>query len=137
MGHQERMESSNFPFSIWRVDTTGQFWECDAAAVGRAAGAAEAHLLRLISEKQNKKEGNSNENVQTCLSGMSSKEALSVACQCIVEALKFSKDEGDDDSWKHMKGVVLELKKASEFAVSGWSGKDLFQNYVESRDKYR
>ena len=33
---------------IWRVDPTGQFWDCDAAAAGRGAGSAEAALLRMV-----------------------------------------------------------------------------------------
>jgi len=34
--------------NIWRIDPTGQFWKCNAAAVGRGAGNAEATFLRQV-----------------------------------------------------------------------------------------
>ena len=37
--------------NIWRIDPTGQFWSCDAAAVGRGAGVAESFLLKEIARR--------------------------------------------------------------------------------------
>ena len=42
--------------ALWRVDPTGQFWNCDAAAIGRGAGKAEAWLLRHIFESSSMKQ---------------------------------------------------------------------------------
>jgi len=39
------------PCKIWRIDPTGQFWSCDAAAVGRGAGVAESFLLKEIARR--------------------------------------------------------------------------------------
>ena len=36
---------------IWRVDPSGQFWSCDAAAVGRGAAVAEAYLMKEIARR--------------------------------------------------------------------------------------
>ena len=33
---------------IWRIDPTGQFWNCHAARVGRGSGLAERLLLKLV-----------------------------------------------------------------------------------------
>ena len=37
--------------NIWRIDPTGQFWSCDAAAVGKGAGVAESFLLKEIARR--------------------------------------------------------------------------------------
>lgn len=64
--------------SLWRVDPTGQFWKCNAAAIGRGAHAAEAHLQELVSARDGKDDFFSN---------LSSRQALSLACTCIEKAL--------------------------------------------------
>lgn len=33
---------------LWRVDPTGQFWDCEAAAIGRGAELAESWLMRHL-----------------------------------------------------------------------------------------
>jgi 20S proteasome alpha/beta subunit len=62
------------------VDPTGQFWKCNAAAIGRGAHAAEAHLQELVSART--EEANDD-----FFSNLSSRQALSLACACIEKAL--------------------------------------------------
>ena len=45
-------------YVIWRIDPSGQFWNCNAVAIGRGAGLAEAVLLRQVSSF--KKDSNQN-----------------------------------------------------------------------------
>ena len=66
---------------LWRVDPTGQFWKCDAAVIGRGAGAAEAHLMNLISARGH------GSDVSFFFTNLSSREALSTACECIGKVL--------------------------------------------------
>jgi 20S proteasome alpha/beta subunit len=66
--------------SLWRVDPTGQFWKCNAAAIGRGAHAAEAHLQELVSART--EEANDD-----FFSNLSCRQALSLACACIEKAL--------------------------------------------------
>ena len=44
--------------AIWRVEPTGQFWNCDVAAVGRGAGVAERIFLKRILNWKRKQDKN-------------------------------------------------------------------------------
>ena len=79
---------------LWRVDPTGQFYQCQAAIVGRRAHVAEADLVRELAKRINggdeseleKIEHDSNK-LQRCLSGLSSEDALKLATDCIRNTL--------------------------------------------------
>eukprot|EP00591_Stephanopyxis_turris_P008291 CAMPEP_0195509578 /NCGR_PEP_ID=MMETSP0794_2-20130614/2476_1 /TAXON_ID=515487 /ORGANISM="Stephanopyxis turris, Strain CCMP 815" /LENGTH=384 /DNA_ID=CAMNT_0040636837 /DNA_START=156 /DNA_END=1310 /DNA_ORIENTATION=- len=96
--------------NIWRVDPTGQFWNCNAAAVGRGAGTAEAIFMRRVATWKHNLHHNDNhhhhhhhqreeENMEDVMSRLSNKdvasflntfsveEALSLVYQCIHETL--------------------------------------------------
>lgn len=92
--------------SIWRCDTTGQFWKCgQMAAVGRGAGNAELKFLREVKMwrdnrrigKENLDELNlkiSSSDVKRYMASLSFDETVSLACRCLVEALGVSKNDG-------------------------------------------
>jgi hypothetical protein len=52
--------SPKYKNSIWRIDPTGQFWQCHAAAVGKGAGLVEGAMLQYVQKWKNK-----NSNVDT------------------------------------------------------------------------
>jgi len=54
------------PFCIWRVDPTGQFWDCHGTTIGRGARQAENHLLQLLTTamKMDKKKKNTSSDQQ-------------------------------------------------------------------------
>ena len=55
--------STNLKYnSIWRIDPTGQFWNCDVAAVGRGAGMAEISFLKRILKWKQKGKCHDNDN---------------------------------------------------------------------------
>jgi 20S proteasome alpha/beta subunit len=62
---------------LWRIDPTGQFWKCDATVIGRGASAAEAHLMDMLSGKDK----------SFVFSNLSTRQALSVASECIEKTL--------------------------------------------------
>ena len=88
---------------IWRIDPSGQFWSCDAAAVGRGAGVAESFLLKVIARsKAGTDEANgsanelgeedsdiiatlSNKDVKTYLGSLSVDDAVEIATQCVLK----------------------------------------------------
>ena len=39
---------NHYNHEIWRIDPTGQFWNCQGAAVGRGAGLVEGSMLKLV-----------------------------------------------------------------------------------------
>lgn len=78
---------------LWRVDPTGQFYQCQAALVGRRAHVAEADLIRQLSERihngeqePDKLENNASK-LQECVSALSSDDALRLAADCVRNAL--------------------------------------------------
>lgn len=152
--------------NIWRVDPTGQFWNCDAAAIGRGAGNAEGALMRRIArwkkhsdkmklkdnangeegqhgdesleesglslsleeeEKEEDAEWNdviqnlSNDDVKMYLGTLSCDDALLLASECIMGALKVKQPRqqqigneaergqgrGSGDLWREMQAVIL------------------------------
>ena len=61
---------------IWRIDPTGQFWDCQATVLGQDADRAEEELYRrLLKECNNKKLGD----VRELLESMSHNETLAFA----------------------------------------------------------
>lgn len=42
------LSTTPFATKLWRVDPTGQFWDCEAAAIGRGARSAESWLMRHL-----------------------------------------------------------------------------------------
>mmetsp|Transcript_12456 Transcript_12456/g.26919 ORF Transcript_12456/g.26919 Transcript_12456/m.26919 type:complete len:421 (-) Transcript_12456:33-1295(-) len=102
---------------IWRVDPSGQFWSCDAAAVGRGAGVAESFLLKEVARlKRGRNEENddeedepgkdsvvvaslSNQDVKNYLDSLSVKDGIEIARKCVEKVyekeLKHQKSEGE------------------------------------------
>jgi len=96
--------------SIYRIDPTGQFWDCHAAAVGRGSGVVEANILKYVkdwklkknNEPESKDQQNdqdldvlvasiSNDDVVDCFGSIGFDDAIKLACECTVKALKLSK----------------------------------------------
>ena len=111
--------------NIWRIDPTGQFWSCDAAAVGRGAGVAESFLLKEIArrmkspanvedaeidddeEEENGDDGIddgmaslTNQDVKKFLLSLSVDEAIALAQNCLLkvyeEELKLPAQDNDE-----------------------------------------
>ena len=91
---------------LWRVDPTGQFWDCEASAIGRGAEFAEAWILRRIfnncfgNRTNNMPETEddeilrtasiSNDDVKQFIYNLNSTEALMLLAKCVVETLSSS-----------------------------------------------
>mmetsp|Transcript_23780 Transcript_23780/g.28057 ORF Transcript_23780/g.28057 Transcript_23780/m.28057 type:complete len:453 (+) Transcript_23780:41-1399(+) len=114
--------------NIWRIDPTGQFWKCNAAAVGRGAGNAEATFLRQVEKwKRGKKLGLeqadhestedqtgdldslvnnlTNNDVKGYFQTLSFDEAMVLACRCCASALKMSKKKSIDSNFLEESGI--------------------------------
>lgn len=91
--------------SIWRVDPTGQFWNIDAGAVGRAAIDIEVELLNKVRQWRKKETQQTfdeesqpdtlcNSDVKSYLSTLSVEEALTVANDCLINGILSSMKRG-------------------------------------------
>jgi hypothetical protein len=60
---------------IWRIDPTGQFWDCQATVVGEDADRSEEELYRRLLEECERKKFN---DVRELLDSISQKEALAL-----------------------------------------------------------
>merc|ERR1739848_162658 len=94
--------------SIWRIDPTGQFWDCHAACVGRGAGIADHTILKHVKRWKYKKEGEeeeedsltedssvefqatTKEDVKAYLESLSFEDAIILACECFVDVLRLN-----------------------------------------------
>jgi len=117
MGGNDLLDSKNTQPPIWRIDPTGQFFNCHAAAVGRGAGNAEATILEHVAKYKRQLESErsnldndediqsllttlTNNEVKSCLQTLSFEDATVLACRCCAQALKLSftaDDDNDDD----------------------------------------
>jgi hypothetical protein len=76
---------------IWQVDPTGQFWQCHAAIIGRAADKARSHLLELIATHASSTTTSTDHEHHVPLSylnDISTRQALVIARECIEQSLK-------------------------------------------------
>eukprot|EP00984_Skeletonema_dohrnii_P038937 scaffold42734_cov161-Skeletonema_dohrnii-CCMP3373.AAC.1 len=78
---------------IWRVDPTGQFWKCDASAVGRGTVEVEAELLSRV---RRWKKNEANMKKQRIVDGSSSTSSVA------EEPTVLSADDDDDDEVKQV-----------------------------------
>eukprot|EP00977_Amphora_coffeiformis_P001097 scaffold227_cov165-Amphora_coffeaeformis.AAC.10 len=95
---------------VWRVDPTGQLYQCQAAVVGRRAHVAEAYLVQQLSKRihggGNEKSDESKDDktvddatqLQACLAGLSSEDALQLATDCIRNTLTAKKSSSSSSS---------------------------------------
>lgn len=118
---------------IWRVDSTGQFWECEAAAVGRGSGIAEGSILKHVLKWKTSKaiEGNlrdeekaeerqpelddlilqvTNDDVKQCLVACPFDDAVVLGCQSIIQALGLKKSDSTMDQIG-LQGVLIRKSK--------------------------
>jgi 20S proteasome alpha/beta subunit len=77
------------PDHLWRVDPTGQFWNCKAACIGRGAGLAETYLIDHLNHE------------------LTVEEAISICRDSIENTLPKEK--------YHWRGVIL--KKTGSMAI--------------------
>lgn len=114
VGRDEQRSSSSF--AMWRVDPTGQFWKCDAAAIGRRAGVAEAHLLDLVVARSEEMD----DKMALFFYRLSARQALSIACECIKKALPKEKES-------HWQALMLRPSGPDDQQVVTrvWNGKYL------------
>jgi len=138
--HSSSKEPPVMNHNLWRIDPTGQFWKCSAAAVGKGAGNAEATFLRQVekwksegeleSEKRGIKKTQdqiqdletlvkvlTNKDVKGYFSTLSFEEAVILACRCCASAMKLSDkqlvDPGFfDESGIH--GIIIRKMKKRE-----------------------
>jgi 20S proteasome alpha/beta subunit len=86
---------------IWRVDPTGQFWNCHAVAMGRSADRAQEELYQLALKRQrveadidaDNDNNDNNNNVAMLFEELTSEEAMDLACEC-MESVLFPKKQG-------------------------------------------
>mmetsp|Transcript_15382 Transcript_15382/g.23835 ORF Transcript_15382/g.23835 Transcript_15382/m.23835 type:complete len:149 (+) Transcript_15382:96-542(+) len=115
--------------NLWRVDPTGQFWSCDAAAVGKGSGDVEKSLMqKIVAWKLSSLKGNegndisvedmlsslSNGDTVSYLGPLSVGEALKVACDCLIEVVGKNRkvDKSDDrisshSHWNRIQAVIM------------------------------
>lgn len=102
---------------LWRIDPTGQFWKCDASAIGKGSRQAEAYLLEMVAD--------SKVDVSQYFSSLTSCQALVVACECIQKVLP----KQDTSYWQ---ALVLKTasdgEKATSQVLSGDEIQDLINN---------
>jgi len=84
---------------IWRVDPTGQFWKCDASAVGRGTVEVEAELLSRV---RRWKKNEANMKKQRI---MAEEDGSSTTSSVAEEPTVSSADDDDDDD--EMKQVMI------------------------------
>lgn len=65
---------------LWRIDPTGQFWKCQATAVGRNGDKAEEVLFQRL---QSESKGNEKLDVCSLIQDMSTEDALSLLVECL------------------------------------------------------
>lgn len=121
---------------IWRVDPTGQFWKCDASAVGRGTVEVEAELLSHVRRWKNKNEAIpltndgkidndselddqeyvriTNNDVRSYLSSLTENEAVRVASDCLLNGIMNCKGSPNE-----------KLGGKSSSSLRGWMEFDL------------
>ncbi len=122
--------------NIWRIDPTGQFWNSQAAAVGRGAGIVEGEMMKLVykwkrekklngqEENQMKKndysdcyndeidmdkviESISNYDVQQYLRSLSFDNVVKFACDCIRKVHDESNITTKNDTIIGVQGILI------------------------------
>lgn len=68
---------------LWRIDPTGQFWNCHATALGRAADKAQEELYQQLLEVC----GGSPDNLVDYLQTWSSDDAIQLVSKCMETVL--------------------------------------------------
>eukprot|EP00560_Eucampia_antarctica_P005891 CAMPEP_0197841178 /NCGR_PEP_ID=MMETSP1437-20131217/46029_1 /TAXON_ID=49252 ORGANISM="Eucampia antarctica, Strain CCMP1452" /NCGR_SAMPLE_ID=MMETSP1437 /ASSEMBLY_ACC=CAM_ASM_001096 /LENGTH=347 /DNA_ID=CAMNT_0043450895 /DNA_START=328 /DNA_END=1372 /DNA_ORIENTATION=- len=87
-------------YNIWRIDPTGQFWNCQAAAIGRGAGTVESEILRRTLS--------SDDNDNNYWETISCQEALTLACQCIMKSHDTTENNNKNSNRPMMmQGIVI------------------------------
>lgn len=69
---------------LWRIDPTGQFWNCHAAAMGRAADKAQEELYQQLLEACG---GGSPDQMVDYLRTWSSDDAIQLVSKCMKKVL--------------------------------------------------
>jgi len=90
---------------IWRVDSTGQFWKCRAAVVGRGSFKAEQELLERIG--QSSKTQMSPDIIHRRVAEWSMEEALLAARDCIRSTLSTKPDDKQLQPSMRLRGMTL------------------------------
>ena len=71
---------------LWRIDPTGQFWNCHAAVVGRQSDRVEEALVTTLLERIQETKAQDSQVVTdmgTFLQSITCDEALSMICGCL------------------------------------------------------
>jgi len=88
---QEKLEqgNDNDELCIWRVDPTGQFWKCEASAVGMGTMEVEAELLNLVRlwKKQQQQQQQNRRNV--------AKDGITISSNNNVESTFMTYDDDE------------------------------------------
>ena len=74
---------------IWRIDPTGQFWNCNACVLGRDSDRAEALLYKTIMKTgDNEGDGNNdNKDLDTLLQNMTSQQVIDLIYDCMNQII--------------------------------------------------
>ena len=86
--HETDQNDYDDKLCLWRVDPTGQFWKCDASAVGRGTVEVEEELLNRVRQWKKKNNKKKNEHDDTF---------SSVAVVQSTTTSSFTDNDNDDD----------------------------------------
>jgi 20S proteasome alpha/beta subunit len=97
---------------IWRIDPTGQFWNCHAVAMGRDADRVEQKLYERLSQEQQQRSSSEQEDLGAFLETLTADEALNLACECMEAMLRPKQptiSSGGGNSMIHWHSVILDF----------------------------
>eukprot|EP00986_Skeletonema_menzelii_P011743 scaffold6160_cov104-Skeletonema_menzelii.AAC.1 len=89
--HETEQNDNDDKLCLWRVDPTGQFWKCDASAVGRGTVEVEEELLNRVRQwkkKNNNKKKNEHDDTSS---------SVAVVQSTITSSLTDNYNNGDDE----------------------------------------
>lgn len=89
--HETEQNDNDDKLCLWRVDPTGQFWKCDASAVGRGTVEVEEELLNRVRQwkkKNNNKKKNEHDDTSS---------SVAVVQSTITSSLTDNDNNGDDE----------------------------------------
>jgi hypothetical protein len=84
--------STHLNTKLWRVDPTGQFWDCEAAAIGRGAELAELWLLRHVFHSTNNSTGNDTRDDNTNIGELEERSTPDGDVEFLHDSTAVSKD---------------------------------------------
>ena len=99
---------------LWRIDPTGQFYDCHAVFIGNGSEKAETQLYGLLKERLGN--GDGEQNFENVFGNMEVDEAVKLALQCIKKSIQGSPENRLAFSMiptVYWQGLIMEYAKDS------------------------